>query len=447
MFTVHLGLDDTDSKKGMCTTYLANLLVREILSEGCEFIDYPNLIRLNPAIPWKTRGNGAIALRFKCHDPERIFQLACKLLKENSHFMLGANPCLVLLEGSFIPYNLRKLAEEALYKVINFKRAKRLAEELNLRVYTLRKGHGLIGAISALGNTLQGDHTYELMVYRKKEFFGKERRVDKLSVKLMDKETYPLTFNNYDYEKERVLITPRSPDPVLLGIRGENPKILLKAFQLLKIEEEWDSYIIYRTNQGTNAHLKNHLDLSQLKAYTSGFVRGRLISNPRKIEGGHVLFEIKNEEGGILCAVYEPTGSLNKIASKLLKGDEVELGGSVRKNTVRYPKTLNVEYIKIIKLARLVRVQNPLCDTCNRRMKSLGKNQGFGCEKCKLRKFSRLEEELERDLKPGLYLPPPRAHRHLTKPLQRYNKRKLNQEFKLESWYFFREPIRKLFMK
>ena len=55
-----IGVDDTDSLKGMCTTYLATELIRE-LTEEHDLIGYPRLVRLNPNIPWKTRGNGAIA--------------------------------------------------------------------------------------------------------------------------------------------------------------------------------------------------------------------------------------------------------------------------------------------------------------------------------------------------------------------------------------------------
>ncbi len=61
---MHIGLDDTDSTKGGCTTYLAALLVEELGKFHVEFTDYPGLIRLNPNVPWKTRGNGALCLRF-----------------------------------------------------------------------------------------------------------------------------------------------------------------------------------------------------------------------------------------------------------------------------------------------------------------------------------------------------------------------------------------------
>src|SRR5512136_3057513 len=57
---VYLGVDDTDSLRGMCTTFLATELVRAL--RDWDLIGYPRLVRLNPNIPWKTRGNGAIAM-------------------------------------------------------------------------------------------------------------------------------------------------------------------------------------------------------------------------------------------------------------------------------------------------------------------------------------------------------------------------------------------------
>ena len=57
---LHIGIDDTDSLGGGCTTWL----ITEIISELSELdlVDFPRLVRLNPNVPWKTRGNGALSL-------------------------------------------------------------------------------------------------------------------------------------------------------------------------------------------------------------------------------------------------------------------------------------------------------------------------------------------------------------------------------------------------
>ena len=54
-----IGIDDTDSKNGMCTTYLCAVLVDEL--RKCGEVSTPRLVRLNPCIPFKTRGNGAVS--------------------------------------------------------------------------------------------------------------------------------------------------------------------------------------------------------------------------------------------------------------------------------------------------------------------------------------------------------------------------------------------------
>ncbi|HID47274.1 MAG TPA: tRNA(Ile2) 2-agmatinylcytidine synthetase, partial [Methanococcaceae archaeon] len=56
-----IGIDDTDSRERFCTTYLATLLMEEL---GKRYkMDTPKLIRMNPMVKYKTRGNGGIALR------------------------------------------------------------------------------------------------------------------------------------------------------------------------------------------------------------------------------------------------------------------------------------------------------------------------------------------------------------------------------------------------
>ncbi|MDL5503555.1 MAG: tRNA(Ile2) 2-agmatinylcytidine synthetase, partial [Candidatus Methanoperedens sp.] len=56
-----IGLDDTDSRDGMCTTYLMAVLIGKLNAFG-HLNDYPLLIRLNPNIKYKTRGNAALAI-------------------------------------------------------------------------------------------------------------------------------------------------------------------------------------------------------------------------------------------------------------------------------------------------------------------------------------------------------------------------------------------------
>ena len=59
---LHIGIDDTDSIDGGCSTWVATEVIKE-LSEF-DLIGHPRLVRLNPNVPWKTRGNGAVSFTF-----------------------------------------------------------------------------------------------------------------------------------------------------------------------------------------------------------------------------------------------------------------------------------------------------------------------------------------------------------------------------------------------
>ena len=56
----------------------------------------------------------------------------------------------------------------------------------------------------------------------------------------------------------------------------------------------------------------------------------------------------------------------------------------------------------------------------------MGKGQGLRCKKCGYRGSELVEKSMEeeRDLVPGIYLPDRGAHRHLTKPYERYGREK-----------------------
>ena len=49
---LHIGVDDTDSPKGGCTTYIAALIIESLSKLNVNFLDYPTLLRLNPNTPW-----------------------------------------------------------------------------------------------------------------------------------------------------------------------------------------------------------------------------------------------------------------------------------------------------------------------------------------------------------------------------------------------------------
>lgn len=423
--TIHIGLDDTDSQRGMCTTYLTSLLIPKLLEEGAEFTDYPNLIRLNPNIPWKTRGNAAIALRLLVEEPKAIYERVVEGVEEYADVECGSNPGVVMLKCSRVPDDVKRFGELALHQVVRKAEAKRLIHNHSGLYTAFGDGRGIVGALAAIGNTLQADHTYELIAYRPLKLRGRERGVDEDSVIQMSRETYPQTFNNYDPEAGRVLITPRGPDPVLFGVRGEGAEAVLKAARMVKTSQPIERYTIFRTNQATGLHLTHPLELP-LKPYHSGYLMGRVVGKPIAGRGGHIYFMVECGGVRVWCAAYEPSGGLRRVASRLMDGDLVEVGGGVRRRSVKHPAIVNVEYLKILKLTPNLHYRNPICRLCGRRMVSEGRGKGYGCPHCGYRDrgAEKIPVEEERSISLGLHLPPPRSQRHLTKPLQRFGREK-----------------------
>ena len=417
---LHIGIDDTDSEKGGCTTYTAAVLFQELLGRGFKPSDFPWLVRLNPNIPWKTRGNGALAIHFfideeQIEDVHRIaMETVDKTTVASAH---GTDPAIAFLKGQ-VPRALREYSTRALHDVLSVREARAVARRAGAEVHALMGVRGLIGSLAAIGADLESvEHTFEIIAYRISENLGNPRRIDHDSVKLMNSKYGNRTFNNLDSESGRVLVSPHGLDPVLLGIRGYSPNDVLDAFKELQLNEEIERVMIFRTNQGTDAHLGKTRKAVDLKPHQSGSLTGRVDDVPRVLRGGHVIFRLRDDSGLIDCAVYRPTGSLAMAARDLLPGDTVRVYGGVRRLREGTP-TLNVEKLEVIHMVEKIQQANPMCSSCGGRCESMGRGQGLRCKKCGQRNeyASKIQVRQERHLQSTIYVPPPRARRHLTKP-------------------------------
>jgi len=426
---LHIGIDDTDSPKGGCTTYIAASLVEKLGHSNIRFIDYPNIIRLNPNIPFKTRGNAAVALRLRIGREVRGLVQETVLEEVEKNSQLGTErtePAVVFVERK-PPPRIRDFARRALANVLDPREALHILKKAQGSAVAYGAECGLVGALAAVGETLDGDHTFELVAYRTRNYLGTPRRIDEDSVKTMDRLTRNWTFNSYDWVNKRVLITPHGPDPVLAGIRGESPDAVLRAFQMLRIREPVERWTIFRTNHGTDAHLKGPARAPDPKPNSPAVVRGVVEARPRRIRGGHVFMDVRCGSALVNCAAFEPTGPLREVVARLLPGDEVTLYGGVKELNAGRPLTINLEKIQIHDLVDDVRLANPACPRCGKRLKSAGSGQGFRCEKCSA-KFGKVRKRIlaeARELEPGLYLPSLKAQRHLTKPSVRYGREKV----------------------
>ncbi|MCW4009109.1 MAG: tRNA(Ile)(2)-agmatinylcytidine synthase [Candidatus Bathyarchaeota archaeon] len=422
---MHIGFDDTDSTKQGCTTYVAALLIEELEKLGVTFLDYPSLVRLNPNVPWKTRGNGALCLRIEYPQEleAKIKETTEDLVEAHSDIdWKGTDPGIVFLCSNEIPQEITAFAKKAETTVVTLKEALKLICKFHAEAFGYNTQRGIIGALAAIGETFNEDYTFEAIAYRTPENLGTKRRVNEESIFQMDHALKPYTFNNVDSETGRVVITPRGPDPILFGIRGETPETVKKALALVKPLEPVERWVIFRSNQGTDMHLSHIKTLSEAQPYSSIVAKATVSRQPEIVPVRHVIFAVKDQTAEVDCAAFEPTGELRKIARQLVVGDEIQVYGAARKPHADKPLTVNLEKINVLKLAEQTQKQNPVCPNCGRRLKSMGKNQGFRCEKCKT-KFKDLQKTAvaqERSLKTGLYVTSTRSQRHLTKPLRRY---------------------------
>lgn len=427
-----IGVDDTDSLRGMCTTFLATEIIRD-LTKDHDLIGYPRLVRLNPSIPWKTRGNGAVCLRLgkgrgrpfavgeidghpilsyrrgdSFGSPETILERVESLTERWASFEdPSTNPGIVVL---------RERPSVALYW-----RAVRDIVPLALveawlpgrgawRGFKTRRG--LIGAAAATAWRPR-DRTYEIVAYRHPDSWGTRRNVDPESVLAMDA-SFTSTFNNIDRMTTHVALAPHSPCPVLCGIRGEEPGELPSAMAALRGERPW-RWILFESNQGTDDHIRT--DDWSLARYSSTSVELRIIKASRTLPGGHVIVGARGRRP-LDLAFYEPSKDFRKVAVKLRPGDRVRVWGSQRDDG----KSLNVEKLRVDDVSPTrIRLSNPVCPQCGKRMKSMGRSQSFRCVRCHARapQGARRWMDVARELRPGWYEPPAYARRHLAKPVQR----------------------------
>jgi len=404
-----IGIDDTDSLKGMCTTYLTTLINKKLTLSST-----PHLIRLNPNIPYKTRGNGAIA--FTTKDNKKTKDTILSIVKKHSQLKdPKTNPGVVFLEDETKNKTLNEFYKKTVSEHTTIQEARKAAEKAGAEIHEFKNGRGVIGALAAVGAVLP-DSTYELIAYRSKRNHGKKRKISAKEVFNMNDLLYPQVFDSIDDEKKQILIAPRGYDPIYCGIRGESKEAVSKAWEMLTPREKIEDIQIYKTNQATDAHLREK-KISEVRPYDCVVLTGLVSKKPETIEGGHAIFALSDDTGDLECAAYRQTGKLRDVVKELSCGDEVTVYGGLSK----YAKTVNLEKIKITHLSDEIQFIKPIC--CGRRMSSAGKNKGLKCKKCgkKMKEDTLTKEPKPRDLSTGFYEAPPRARRHLSRPLIRSN--------------------------
>lgn len=407
-----LGIDDTDSPDGMCTTYLGTMLAENLLRAGYT-IGELRLIRLNPNVIWKTRGNAAVCLEISGGMPEAVFDAACKLVEEFAEFDCeNTNPGVVVVNERPDPV----FYYQALQRFCTIGETVRRLEKIGALYRGYKCGRGLIGALAAVSSVLP-DATYELLAYQSVERFGTPREIVAESFFASAAATFPHTWDTVDPAAGTVVCVPHGKDPVLYGIRGESPEWVKRSAELLISEPPAFSQI-WKTNQGTDAHLLDYDGKPQ-----EGFsyrIDGVVTGEPITRCGGHVDFFFTPNAGGpnLRVFAFEPTKDFRHTVRKLQSGDQLTLCGSWRKDA------LHLEKFRVNSLHPAWVRKSPKCPVCGGRMTSAGYGKGYKCRSCSGRIRTQEITEQIRGIAEGWYEVPPDARRHLAKPIARIQEEK-----------------------
>ena len=426
---MYVAVDDTDSVKGNCTTFLATEIIREL--SDLDLIGNPRLVRLNPAVPWKTRGNGSLVMcfgkgvgerrrigelegnDFYCYDEctneepdsEKIMERLIPLV--DRYHEDDADPGLLI---SSVRPDI-SFYKRGVTTIMDRGEIDSELKRIGALTYTIGNGRGLIGATCGLA-WIPEDSTFELLAYRERDRWGTPREFDPVSIRDME-HGFPTTFNSWEDREEKVAMVPATPCPVLYGLRGDVEKDVIEAADTLRTEKRY-RWFVFLTNQGTDDHIIR--DADELIPNRSYLVKGRVMTSARHIEGGHVFTDIETRSGVVTCGTYEPSKEFRLAFDQLIPGDEIEVMGEFRES----PRTLNVEKLHVISTAEdVVKVSNPTCPSCGKKMDSIGKNQGYRCRRCHIKTKDAVFEKNIRWIRPGWYEPPTCARRHLSKPLKR----------------------------
>ena len=465
-----VAVDDTDSReRGMCTTYVGARLAERLDAAGGR-VRRRLLVRLNPAVKHKTRGNAAVAVHVSGVDAETGFDLAAETVRE---FAAAddprTSPGLVVADvgvagdtfapeslpaGDGVPDDVAEFARRALRRRLELDEALSLAEAHGYRhaafgsggetAESAVAGRGRIGALAAVGAPAAfDDWTAERVSYRELDRCGTPRQVDVESVFAAADAGYPTVWDTVDRETDAAVCVPNAPGPILHGIRGDDPAACREVAEAIE-SEPVERAATFLTNQGTDAHLALGR-IGDLRDGAGYRVAGRVASEPETKRGGHVHVDVaagdEGDEGNgetdaarLRCVAFKPTGRFRDRVRALRPGDRVTLCGEheVRDPDVgdagdreaddgneREPtSTLKLEKFAVRDLVR-TEPAVPTCPDCGRSMSSAGREQGYRCRDCGTAAPGKIDREIDRELDPGWYEVPPSARRHVAKPLVR----------------------------
>ena len=402
----------------MCTTYAAALVAERLREVGGQ-VRRCCLVRLHPAVEYKTRGNAALAIHTDL-EAAGTFELAREVVAE--HAVTAdprTNPAVVVAPGDplEVAESVADFSKRAVRDHLDPASARSLAAIAEYTADSWGTDRGLVGAMAAVGAWRAWaesplEPTYERIIYRPPERWGTDREVDVESVFDAADRGYPTVWDTVDRGTGEAVCVPNTPGPVLFGVRGDDPDACRAVADGID-HEPAERAVTFVTNQGTDAHLH---PASIAGAEPGGCYRldGVVAEPPETRQGGHVFLTLREPRGHatIGAAAFAPTDRFRDRVRALRVGDRLTACGEVSDGTLKLEKFAARE------LVRTERV-TPDCPDCGRSMSSAGRGQGYRCRDCGTDAPGKVDRDLQRELERGWYEVPPCARRHIAKPLVR----------------------------
>ena len=383
-----LGLDDTDTLAGGCTTLVFHQLLEHLPSYVS--IRETRLVRLWPFAKKRTRGNAAMAAELVLLNDESNVITDVKQLESATKSLLEHldnwwTEHIAPLEGAVeqsthndrpqVPTEpgmvwVNDQPDETFYRMA-------VAENVVLSQAPAADkswgSHGIIGATAATSWAAQS-HTWEAIAWRD-DCSSTVRDICERTLSVID--SWQGTFMSRDSRKGRSLIAPRGNCPVLFGVRARDKKTANNAAKkLLESEATQPSsgMRIFMTNQASDDHLNE-------------LFSGKVIST-KVLSRGHVILQIESSaaeviEGEEVSAeqstwmAFAQSGDVKNLAQWLQAGDLIKGKGLLADDGA-----LHLEKLKLIEASERNK-RRPPCEKCGRTVKSQGKNNKLRCPACK----------------------------------------------------------------
>ena len=372
----------------------------------CKVIER-RLVRLWPFARRRTRGNGALGaiLEIPEDGPEELqgicqgwFSKLLERVGEHPPAVFPASPCLVISFDEFPDY----WYWDAVRKNVDSEVLLEDAIHSGAIVFRSESSFGVVGACAAISWENSGNSSWELISWRDESRVGMPRAVSMESVLELE-HNHPDTFLNRDPTKGKGMIAPRTPCPVLYGIRGSSYSAVEKAHHWLQSRgdvEKSHSFAIHRTNQLSDDHIESSSS-------------GTVTSLPKETRGGHAHISVFSSGEAFHLVAFSEGGPVNRLLRTLIPGDRISWSGLASPDG-----SIHLEKIKLdFATARIV--SRPIC--CSRTMRSSGRGQGIRCTSCgrKERKsWKCIDYEAALGHPIGEWMEPsPSNRRHLSRPL------------------------------